>query len=159
MRGLPGPRFLCSRASASHFGGRPRRLPRPRARRSKLAMASMMFARSSRSSDRILFTSTVWLPLVWNHTVRATYDERQSPARARTVWFDEATVGVLAPSVAATSINPSRPVMCNIFGAVSPVSSKAEEFPSRRSLSYSSSLPSGGSCQLSAGFVGCVVVK
>jgi len=53
---LPGgrPRFL---AIDSQAGGLPRRLPRPRANRSKLIIASSICSRSWRSSARILVTS------------------------------------------------------------------------------------------------------
>jgi hypothetical protein len=49
------PTFLSS--SAIQAGGRPRRRPRPRARRSKLMMASSICSRSWRNSVRIFVTS------------------------------------------------------------------------------------------------------
>lgn len=53
---LPGgrPRFF---ASTIHEGGRPRRRPRPRARRSRLNIASSNCSRSWRNSSRIFETS------------------------------------------------------------------------------------------------------
>lgn len=59
---LPGgrPRLLTALIQA---GGRPRRLPRPRARRSRLMMASSICSRSCRSSTSILDTS-IYPPFV-----------------------------------------------------------------------------------------------
>src|SRR6266853_3583184 len=54
------PRFF---ASTIHDGGRPRRRPRPRARRSRLKIASSNCSRSWRNSSRIFATSIDWLLL------------------------------------------------------------------------------------------------
>ena len=51
-------------ASFSHEGGRPRRRPLPRARRSSVRMASSICSRSSRSSASILSTSKFTPPVL-----------------------------------------------------------------------------------------------
>jgi len=53
---LPGGRPLLF-TSVIQAGGRPRRLPRPRARRSRLIIASSSCSRSCRSSTSIFATS------------------------------------------------------------------------------------------------------
>ena len=57
-------------------------------------------------------------PLQWNHTARAMYDDRQSTVRARTVWFDEATVGVHSTFRGRFQYTSPRPDMHNIFEVV-----------------------------------------
>jgi hypothetical protein len=63
------PRFLAvdsetaDFADTIHAGGRPRRFAPPRARRSRLTIASSICTRSCRNSSKILFTSTVCPPI------------------------------------------------------------------------------------------------
>ena len=56
-RSLLGAPVLPTFAATIHLGGRPRRLPRPRASRSSDVMASSIRARSARSSDNTLLKS------------------------------------------------------------------------------------------------------
>ena len=109
LRGLAG-RVRSSRACCSHFGGRPRRFPRPRASLSRFTIASTMSSCSVRSSARILFTSTVWLPSLGGTTRTAPRTLRIRRLHGCNPCGDQATVGVPSPSVAATYCTAVRPV-------------------------------------------------
>ena len=114
LRGLDG-RVRWSRACCSHFGGRPRRFPRPRANLSRFTIASTMSSCSVRSSVRILFTSTVWLPSLGGTTRTAPRTLRIRRLHGCNPCGDQATVGVPSPSVAATYCTAVNPVNATPF--------------------------------------------